>query len=89
MKFVKQISIKFEGFYVIKMNMVQTVLSTSTPNIGGNSCIGRYSRDQIVADRYIGRSPNLNYVPLYKDHTDRASDRSLCKSRMSSINNTF
>jgi len=29
--FVEQISIKFEGFYLIKMNLVQTVLQTSTP----------------------------------------------------------
>jgi len=34
-------SIKFEGFYVIKMNLVQTVLSTSTPKFGENSYIGR------------------------------------------------
>jgi len=32
---VKQIPIKFGGIYVIKMNLEQTVLSTSTPNIGG------------------------------------------------------
>jgi len=29
--FVEQISIKFIGFYVIKMNLVQSVLSTRTP----------------------------------------------------------
>jgi len=28
---VEQIPIKFKGFYVIKMNLVQTVLSRSTP----------------------------------------------------------
>jgi len=30
-KIVKQIPIKFGGFYVIKRNLVQTVLSTSIP----------------------------------------------------------
>jgi len=29
--FVEQISINFEGFYLIKINVVQTVLVTSTP----------------------------------------------------------
>jgi len=30
-KFVEQISIKFGGFCFIKMNLVQTVLSTNAP----------------------------------------------------------
>jgi len=29
--FIEQIPIKFGGFYVIKLNLVQIVLSTSTP----------------------------------------------------------
>jgi len=51
------------------MNLVQTVLATSTQNIGkkisGNSHVGRYSKGQISADniisvdRYIGRSLSL------------------------------
>jgi len=46
--FVEQILIKFESFYVIKVNLVQTVLSTIRRNIGesinGNSYIVRYSK---------------------------------------------
>jgi len=35
--FIEQILIKFGSFYVIKMNFVQTMPSTSIINIGGNS----------------------------------------------------
>jgi len=62
--FVEQISIKFVGCYLIKMNLVQTVLKLfklelykqAHQNISKNSYIGRYSKDQISVDRYAGRS---------------------------------
>jgi len=40
--FVEPISVKFGGFYLINMNLVQSVLQTSTSKFRWNSYIGRY-----------------------------------------------
>jgi len=50
MKNVEQISIKFGGFYLIKMSLVQTVLWTSTSKY-------RWIFKRLNLGRYIGRSP--------------------------------
>jgi len=70
-KIFEQISVKFGGFYVTKMNLVQTVLLTRTPmgkNIGGNSFIDRYSKGQISADNIGGPIyRSVSYSPDTKD----------------------
>jgi len=54
-QFVEQISIKFGGFYLIKMKLVQTVLQKKAhQNIGENLNIGRYSKGQLSADNIGG-----------------------------------
>jgi len=50
---VLQISIKSGGFDLIKMNLVQTVLKTSTPKISVDICI---STDNVSAGGPIYRS---------------------------------
>jgi len=52
--FVEQISIKFGGFYLIKMNLVELCCRQAHQNIGGNLYIGRYSKSQITADNIGG-----------------------------------
>jgi len=47
--FVEQISIKLEGFYLVKMNLVQTIHQ----NIGKNLYIGQYFKGQISADSLV------------------------------------
>jgi len=62
-KFVKQIPMKSGDFYVIKMNMIQVVLSTSQ-NIGENSYIDRYSKGQYIGGLIYRSVSNLKVLKL-------------------------
>jgi len=62
----EQILIKLGGFYVSKINLVQTVmLSTSTPKISVEIHICRYSKDQIPTDISVAVSV-VNYLIAFQ-----------------------
>jgi len=52
--FVEQIPIKFGDFHVIKMNLVQSVLSTSASKYWWKFVYRPIFKGQISVDRYIG-----------------------------------